>query len=254
MYTLSARSIWYVMIRNYMSFRRLFKISIFPNLVDPFLFLVAMGLGLGYYLQEIDGVSYLIFVASGLIAATGMMATTAEVTVNAFIQMRVEKTYAAVTLTPVNLQDVVVGQVIWGACRSVIYGLMFFAVAAVFGVVNSWWAVLIPFVLFLTGLLFAEMGMTFTAMAPNRDYLNYYNVLFIRPMYMFSDIFFPIDKMPDTVQFIAWFSPLYHATHLCRGLLLGSVDGLWMNAMWLVLVMAALFMLPVVVTKRKFAV
>jgi lipooligosaccharide transport system permease protein len=114
--------------------------------------------------------------------------------------------------------------------------------------------VLIPFVLFLTGLLFAEMGMTFTAMAPNRDYLNYYNVLFIRPMYMFSDIFFPIDKMPDTVQFIAWFSPLYHATHLCRGLLLGSVDGLWMNAMWLVLVMAALFMLPVVVTKRKFAV
>jgi lipooligosaccharide transport system permease protein len=254
MLTLSFRSVWYVMIRNYMSFKRLFKISIFPNLVDPILFLIAMGIGLGYYLQEIDGIPYSVFVASGLVAATGMMATTAEVTVNAFIQMRVEKTYSAVTLTPINIQDVVVGQIVWSACRSIIYGVMFLLVAALFGVVHSWMVVLVPIVLFVSGILFGAMGMTFTALAPNRDYLNYYNVLFVRPMYMFSDIFFPINQMSDLVQKIAWLSPLYHASHLCRGLLLGQVSGLWGDALWLLIVSACLVWVPVVVIKKKFAV
>lgn len=254
MFTLSYRSVWYVMVRNYMSFRRLFKISIFPNLVDPILFLLAMGIGLGYYLQEIDGIPYSVFVASGLVAATGMMATTAEVTVNAFIQMRVEKTYAAVTLTPVNIQDVVVGQVLWGACRSVIYGVMFLIVAAFFGVVHSWMVLLVPIVLFVSGILFGAMGMTFTALAPNRDYLNYYNVLFIRPMYMFSDIFFPIGQMSNLVQDLAWLSPLYHAAHLCRGLLLGQVSDVCGDALWLIVVTTVIVWVPVVIIKRKFAV
>lgn len=252
MYSFSIKSIWYVMIRNYMSFRRLFKISIFPNLVEPVLFLLAMGVGLGYYLQEIDGIPYLVFVASGLVAATGMTATTSEVTYNAFIQMKVEKTYAAVTLTPVNIQDVVVGQVLWGACRSVIYGEMFLIIAAFFGIVKSWLFLFIPFVLFLSGILFGLMGMTYTAWAPDRDYLNYYNVICIRPMYMFSDIFFPIDKMPETVQLITWFSPLYHVSHLCRGLLLGQPVDLWEDVVWLLVVTALLFFLPIIITKRKY--
>lgn len=254
MYSLSLKSVWYVIVRNYMSFRRLFKISIFPNLVDPILFLLAMGLGVGYYLNEVNGIPYLIFVFSGLLAATGMIAATAEVTVNAFIQMRVEKTYAATALTPVNIQDIVVGQILWAGCRSVIYGMMFLAVAAFFGVINSWMVILTPFVLFLSGITFGIMGMTFTALAPNRDYLNYYNVLFIRPMYMFSDIFFPINQMPIIVQKIAWLSPLYHASHLCRGLVLGEVEGIWTNALWLLVVTAVLFFVPVIVTKKKFQV
>ena len=253
MYRLSIRSIWYVIIRNYMSFRRLFKISVFPNLLDPLLFLVAMGLGLGHYLQDLEGVPYATFVASGLIAATGMMASTAEVTVNAFIQMRVERTYAAVTLTPVNLQDVVVGQILWSACRSVLYGLMFLGVAAFFGVVHSWTVVFIPVALFLTGIVFGELGMLFTAFAPNQDYLNYYNVLVIRPLYMFSGIFFPLGQMPDSVKVIAWFSPLYHASELCRGLLLGRLTGLGTHSAWLLVLSVVVFMAPIAATKRKLA-
>ncbi|KAA0940627.1 ABC transporter permease [Sporosarcina sp. ANT_H38] len=253
MYKLSPKSIWYVIIRNYMSFRRLFKISIFPNLVDPILFLLAMGIGLGSYIGEINGVSYLIFVTAGLIAATGMMASTAEVTINAFIQMRVEKTYSAVTMTPVNLQDVVIGQVIWASCRSLIYGGMFLVIAAFFGVVQSWTVIFVPFVLLLSGFVFGLMGMIFTSLAPNRDYLNYYSVLFIRPMYMFSDIFFPVKNMPEIVQVFAWFSPLYHAVNLCRGLLLGNFEGLIMNFSWLLILGIILFYIPVIITQKKLA-
>lgn len=236
-----------------MSFRRLFKVSIFPNLVDPILFLLAIGVGLGSYIGDLDGIPYLIFVTSGLIAATGMMATSAEVTVNAFIQMRVEKTYSAITMTPVNIQDVVIGQVLWGACRSVMYGGMFLLIVSILGVFNSWTVILIPFVLFLSGVVFGLMGMTFTVLAPNRDYLNYYNVLFIRPMYMFSDVFFPISNMPDIFQVVAWLSPLYHSVQLCRGLLLGNFEGLFINLACLLTLILILFYIPIILTKRRFS-
>lgn len=253
LYSLSLKSIWYVIVRNYMSFRRLFKVSIFPNLVDPILFLLAIGVGLGSYIGDLDGIPYLIFVTSGLIAATGMMATSAEVTVNAFIQMRVEKTYSAITMTPVNIQDVVIGQVLWGACRSVMYGGMFLLIVSILGVFNSWTVILIPFVLFLSGVVFGLMGMTFTVLAPNRDYLNYYNVLFIRPMYMFSDVFFPISNMPDIFQVVAWLSPLYHSVQLCRGLLLGNFEGLFINLACLLTLILILFYIPIILTKRRFS-
>ncbi|HGQ5861193.1 TPA: ABC transporter permease, partial [Streptococcus pneumoniae] len=102
MFKLSFQSIGHVVVRNYMSFRNLFKISIVPNLIDPLFYLLAMGFGVGAYLTHVNGMLYRDFVITGLIAATAMSAATAETTVNAFIQYKIEKTYDAMLMTPIN--------------------------------------------------------------------------------------------------------------------------------------------------------
>jgi len=250
-YRLSLHSIWFVIVRNYMSFKRLFKISIFPNLVDPILYLLALGLGLSSFVGEVNGMSYFMFVATGLVAATGMTASTAEVTTNAFIQMRIEKTYYAITMTPVNLQDVVVGQVIWASIRSVIFGTMFLIIVSFFGVVNSWMVIFVPIILLLTGMVFGLIGLSFTAIAPSRDYINYYAVLVIQPLYMFSDTFFPISNMPESIHFLGWFSPLYHSSNLCRGLLNGDTSNIAIHLAILLLFILVLFYLPIILVNKK---
>lgn len=250
---LSLSSIVIVIRRNYMSFKKLLKISIFPNLFDPLLFLLAIGFGLSASIDEVDGIPFFSFVASGLTVATAMKAATAEVTVNAFIQMRIEKTYHAIAVTPVNLQDIVIGQVIWAAIRSVIFGSIFLIICWLFGVLHSWTAIFIPILLFITGFTFGLMGIIFAILAPNRDYLNYYNVLVIQPMYMFSGTFFPVDNLPTSFQRIAWFSPLYHASNLSRGLSLGNFEHLLGSLVWLLILILILFYLPIILVHKKLS-
>lgn len=251
MHKLSLSSIIIVIRRNYMSFKKLLKISIFPNLFDPLLFLLAIGFGLSGSIDEVNGIPFFYFVASGLIVATAMKAATAEVTVNAFIQMRIEKTYHAIVSTPVNLQDIVIGQVIWAAIRSVIFGSLFLIICWLFGALHSWTAIFIPVLLFITGIIFGLMGITFAILAPNRDYLNYYNVLIIQPLFMFSGTFFPVYNLPTFFQRAAWFSPLYHASNLSRGLALGNFDYLLGSFVWLLVVILVLFYLPIVLVHKK---
>jgi len=251
MYKLSFASIMAVLKRNYMSFKKLFKLSIFPNLFDPFLFLLSIGLGLSNLVGYINDIAYMHFVAIGLVAATAMNTSTTEVTVNAFIQIKIEKTYYAIIMTPVNLQDIVIGQVIWAAMRSVIFGGMFLIIATIFGVVQNFMAILILPILFVVGFLFGLMGMIFTILSPNRDYINYYRVLLIQPIYMFSGIFFPIETMPEVIQRIAWFSPLYHAANLCRGLVFGDFSNFAINVSFLVSLLLILFYIPIFLSHKK---
>ncbi|AYG01070.1 ABC transporter permease [Lactococcus allomyrinae] len=253
MFDLSIKSIWYVLIRDYMSFKKLFKISIFPNLVNPLIYLLAFGLGLSKLVGSVYGVPYFVFVASGLVAATAMSAATAETTTNAYIQMKVEKTYEAIAMTPVNLQDIVAGQIIWAGIRSVIFGSLFLIIVAVLGVMHTWLVLFIPFVLFITGIVFGTMGLIFTLLIPNRDYINYYQVLVIQPLYMFSATFFPLSVFPKGLRIISNISPLYHSAIICRALLAGNIDfySLSFHFMVLLLMILVLFFIPVRLVQKK---
>ncbi|QLE65252.1 ABC-type multidrug transport system permease component [Furfurilactobacillus rossiae] len=251
MYKLSLRSIKHVIQRNYMSFRKLFKVSVFPNLLDPILYLIAMGIGLANFVGNVEGMPYFLFVTSGLVAATSMNAATNEATTNAFIQMRVEKTYYAVSMTPVNLQDIIIGQAIWAGIRATIFGTLFLIIAGFLGAIHSWLVIFVPFLLFLNGLLFGLLGLIFTLLVPNRDYLNYYAMLVIQPMYMFSDTFFPVANMPRWLQPYCWLSPLYHAVKVCRGLMLGNPTGIWFHLGWLLVVVILIAGLPIYLVHRR---
>lgn len=252
MFKFSFLSIGHVVARNYMSFKNLFKISIVPNLIDPLFYLLAMGFGVGAYLTHVNGMLYRDFVITGLIAATAMSAATAETTVNTFIQYKIEKTYDAMLLTPINTSDIVVGQAIWAGIRAVIFGGIFWLISILITAHFHPLMLLIPLILFIVGYLFGVLSLIFTYLAPSREFLNYYNVLVIRPLYMFSDTFFPIASLPELLRHLTWFSPLYHTTSMIRLIWSGEVAGLSFHLMWLMGLALFLTLIPIYMLHRAY--
>jgi lipooligosaccharide transport system permease protein len=238
--------------RNVYVFRRIFPESIAVNFLEPVIYLLAMGLGLGAYLSTIGGLPYLVFVATGLVSTSAMFGATFECTYNAYVQMYYEKAYDAVITTPLGVEDVVVGEILWGATRSVLYGSIFLVVIALFGVVRSPLALLIPGLFLVSGLMFSVIAMTFTAVNQSIDYFTFYFALFITPMFMFSGVFFPLDALPGWVVTASWLTPLSHVVRLSRALALGTLEGrhLW-DLVWMLAVTIGLFPLPIVLMRRR---
>jgi lipooligosaccharide transport system permease protein len=244
-----ARRLWQ---RNASIYRRTYKFNVLPNFFEPFLYLVAMGLGLGAYLARIQGIRYLDFIAPGLLAVSAMYGASFEVTFNCFVKMQFGKVYDAVMSTPLSIEDVGLGELMWATTRSLIYGMIFITIAAMFGVVHSWLVVFTPLAVALTGMMFSVIGLAFTASIPLIDYFSYYWTMFITPMFLFSGIFFPLDRLPGWVETVAWFIPLHQAVNLMRALILtGDAGAAAAAALWMATVTGALFVVPLNLLRRR---
>ncbi len=238
--------------RNASIYRRTYKMNILPNFFEPVIYLLAMGLGLGRYLSSVQGVKYIDFIAPGLVATSTMFGTSFEVTFNCFVKMQFGRVYEAATATPLSIEDVGLGELLWGTTRATIYGVLFFLIATAFGVVHSWLAVFVPLAVVAIGLMFSVIGLSFTALIPLIDFFTYYWTLFITPMFMFSGIFFPLSRLTDWIHVIAWFMPLYHGANLLRALMLtGDAGAALASAAWIVVVTAGLFVVPLNLLHRR---
>jgi len=168
-----------------------------------------MGIGVGAYISEMGGTSYIAFIAPGLVAVAAMNGASFEVTYNAFVRMNFEKTYESMLTTPIQPVDVLAGEVLWAVTRALIYGGCFFLVIVAMGLAplpSALWAVpLIP----LTGLLFASLGIAFSLRIPSIDLFSFYFTLFLTPLFLFSDIFFPLEeRLPGAWLWVAEALPL----------------------------------------------
>lgn len=237
----SAAKLWQ---RNVLSYSHTWQMNILPNFFEPFFYLLAIGFGLGRFVETIGGVEYARYIAPGLAAVSSMYGTSFDVTFNVFVKLHFEKLYDAVTVTPLSAEDVAVGELMWGVTRSLLYGLPFVMIAALFGLIDSWWVVLTPVAVVAIGFCFGVIGLTFTAFIPTIDMFGFYFTLFMTPMFLFSGIFFPIESMPSWAEALAWFSPLFHAAALMRELF-GVFDTDLLAAgghlLWLIAVGALLF-------------
>ena len=210
--------------RHLTVYTKLYKSSIALNFVEPVLYLAALGLGLGAFVQQINGVPYIQFIAPGIIASSSMFAAIYECTYGTYVRMTYQKTFDAILATPVNIDDLVAGELLWGATKSLLYGTIIIIVISLFGLVDSAFIVLAVPVLFITGLIFAEISVIFTAVVPGIDSFNYFYTLFMTPMFLFSGIFFPLDNLSPVVTKIAFFTPLYHLVNICRALASGNLS------------------------------
>ena len=245
-------SAWHLWQRNASIYRKTYKVNILPNFFEPFFYLLAMGLGLGAYLTQIEGVEYIDFIAPGLAATSAMFGTSFEVTFNCFVKMQFGKVYDAAMATPLTIEDVGLGELLWGTTRALIYGQVFVLIAATFGVVHTPLVILSPVAIMLIGLMFSVIGLAFTAIIPLIDYFTYYWTLFITPMFLFSGIFFPIEGLPRWAEILAWFMPLHHAVNLMRAITLtGDVRAAILAAAWIAILTAALFVLPLNLLRRR---
>ncbi|MDD1674468.1 MAG: ABC transporter permease, partial [Methanomicrobiales archaeon] len=177
----------------------------------------------GNYIAIVEGVSYARFIAPALVAITIMNASFFECTYSSYVRMYYQKTFDAIIATPLSIEEVITGEILWGATRAVINTLIMLPVLFVFGVVDIPLSLLmIPFA-FFGGLLFATTGMCFTAITPRIDSLNLPTFLFITPMFLFSGTFFPLSLLPVPLQYLAQILPLTHLVEVTRSLALSQI-------------------------------
>jgi lipooligosaccharide transport system permease protein len=228
--------------RNFTVFTKLYKSSLALNFAEPIVYLWAMGLGLGAYVKEINGVPYINFIAPGMIASSAMFAAVYECSYGTFVRMTFQKTFDAILATPVNIDDLVAGELMWGASKSVLYGMIIMIVISSLGLVDSVSIIAVLPMLFISGIVFAEISMIFAAVVPGIDSFNYFYTLFMTPMFLFSGIFFPLDNLPPLVSKIAFFTPLYHLVNICRSFAQGHAAAAKWDVLWLIT--AALVLAP----------
>src|SRR5256712_3667584 len=209
---------------------------------EPIFYLLAIGYGLGRFVARIDGLPYAAFLAPGMIAFTAMNSATFETTFGSFTRMTEQHTYAAILATPCSVADIVAGDVLWAASKSLIATCFVLLVSACVGLLSSPLALGLVPVGFLTGLMFGALGMVVTAKAPSYDFFNYYFTLVFSVMFFFSGIFFPVSSLPDWAQWVAWVVPLTHAVSVSRALATATLGPAVLgDVVWMVVVTAAAF-------------
>jgi lipooligosaccharide transport system permease protein len=225
----SARSVERVLEHHLLVYRRTWRGTIFSTFLSPILFLAAIGVGLGTFVDEanpagIEGVGYLAFLAPGLLAAQAMQTAAFESTYPVMAGIRWLKTYVAMILSPLGTHDVALGQLIWTGLRVTFGAAIFALVMALFGAIEPVRAVLLLPVAALTGLAFAAPIQAFAASQRNDTAFASLFRFVITPMFIFSGTFFPITQLPDLLQVVAFLTPLWHAVALARAIALDMVD------------------------------
>lgn len=222
---------------------------------EPIIIILAMGVGLGAYVGFVDGQRYIEFIVPGIVASYAMFSASFECTYGSFVRMEYQKTFDAIIATPLNVEDVIAGEIFWGATRSLMTGTIILVMAAAFQLVHSFWALLIPALSLLEGIMFASIAMLFTSFVPAIYSFNYFFTLFVTPMFFFSGVFFPLSSFPEIVRTLSWIAPLTPVVHLSQALISGRIELslLWPLALIIVLI-ALFFPISIVTMKRRLTV
>ncbi|HRZ19936.1 MAG TPA: ABC transporter permease [Methanofastidiosum sp.] len=242
--------------RNIVTFVKTWKLNFVPPFLEPILYLLALGFGLGGFIESVDGIPYAKFIAPALVSISVMNASFFECTYTSFVRMYYLKTFDAMISTPISIEEVIAGELFWGATRSTIYATIMLPVLLAFGVVELPSSLLIIPFAFLGGLMFSCIAMCFTALSPTIDTLSYPSFLFITPMFLFSGTFFPMSVLPLAIQYVALaILPLAHLVIVNRALTLGIFNiPLLMSLLWIILCTTIFFFVSIKLMKRRLIV
>src|SRR2546421_2458547 len=209
-------------------YRRTWKGSMFVSFISPLLFLGAMGFGLGSLISRgpvrtVDGVTYLAFLAPGLLAAATMQTAFVEATYPILAKIQWLRTYDGMLATPLTIGNVVAGELTWMGFRLALAAIAFFVVMILFGLIHTVLAPLAVIVAIVNGLAFGAPILAFTATQHTDSAFSVIGRFIITPLFLLGGAFFPIHQLPQFLQGIAWLTPLAHGVALARGLTIGRI-------------------------------
>jgi len=228
-----------------LQYRRTFRASLFGSFLSPVMFLAAMGVGLGGYVQTegnaaFAGLTYLQFLAPGLLAATVMQTASFESTFPILGGLMWTRTYHGMYATPISPLQIAVGNLAWVAVRLTLVATVFTIVVVAFGAASSPLVILAIPAAVLTGMAFATPIAAFSATQRTFDKFNAIFRFGITPLFLLSGTFFPIASLPAAIQPLAWLSPLWHGVSLTRSLALGTIGDEPLLALAHVVILSAL--------------
>ena len=208
--------------RQFIVWKKLIWSSLAINVANPILFLFAFGFGLGRFIEEIDGVSYLVYVVPGMVAYSAMFAASFETTIGSFSRYHMQRTWDATLATPVRLSELLLGEVLWATLKGMLSAVSVLVIGALWGgiAVPSGALIALP-VVFLASAGFACYGLVATSLARSYEFFSYFFTFWVTPMFIFCGVFFDINVFPQPVQIIAWALPMTHLIAIIRPLMAG---------------------------------
>lgn len=241
--------------RSFLVWIKLIKPAIALHFGEPLIYFFGLGLGLAPFIGDVNDMSYLTFLAAGLMAASSMMTATLEGTYSVFTRMVPQNTYEALLATPTDVDDMVAGEFLWCASKALFSGVIIFIVAAALGAIETWSALWVIPVIFLSALAFSGPAIVIASFSPGYDFFNYYLTLAITPMFILCGVFYPVSALPEWVQDVLIFLPLTHAIELIRPIVAGTeIQNATLNVSVLLGYIGVFYYLATIFVRRRMIV
>ena len=207
-----------IMSREVANFKTFWKGTTFSSVLEPIIYLLAFGVGLGATILggEVEGLPYVQFVGTGMVATAVIFSSALPAMFGTFVKHRFQNTYDAILAAPVDVEELVTAEMLWIGLRSGFYGCFPLIVTMFFGLPPSWGMLLVPVFCIITALIFAAFGIAVAATVAKIDQFSYVTTLFVTPLFLVAGTFFPISQLPIGLQYVANINPLYQLVMLVR--------------------------------------
>ena len=206
-----------VMSREVANFRTFWKATTFSSVLEPIVYLLAFGLGLGATIVDrVEGLAYVEFVGTGMVATAVIFSSALPAMFGTFVKHRFQGTYDAILAAPVDVEELVTAEMLWIGLRAGFYGCFPLLVSMGFGLDPAFGMLLVPLYCLITALGFAAFGIAVAGTVAKIDQFNYVTTLVITPLFLVAGTFFPIDQLPEGLQAASKLNPLHHLVELVR--------------------------------------
>lgn len=210
---------FHIVRRNWTVYKKDFIANISPTVADPAFIILSLGLGLGAFLTDVEGMSYMAFLAPGLTIATVLFTSFFETSYGFYVRMTFENVFKAMLTTPIGVREIIVGEFLWVGLKGAVMSAGVALVLALFGLMTE--PLYIPALAaigFIVALPCAAMGFLATSYVRNINQFQTVYSFIIAPLYFLSGIFFPINQMATPIRVAAEFFPLIHGVRLAQSL------------------------------------
>jgi lipooligosaccharide transport system permease protein len=205
-----------VMLRAWIVFLRFWRTRTFSAVVEPTVYLLAFGLGFGRLVSSVNHIPYVQFVGTGTVATAVLFSAVFSGMFDSLYKRRYQRVYDAMLATPVDVEEIVTGEVLFLGVRAGVYGSAPVLIAFAFGLAPKPAMLLVPLIGALTGIGFAAFGMFFGALVETFDAFGYVISGLVTPMFLVAGTFFPLSRLPAWARDLAQVNPLYHCVELIR--------------------------------------
>ncbi|MFW5711564.1 MAG: ABC transporter permease [Spirochaetota bacterium] len=242
-------AVWYRHVRVYA--RNIISNGL-PPFLEPLVFLVGIGMGLGAYLTKMEGVPFLEYLDTCLLMTTAMFTSAFECSFGTFIRLEYEKAYDGMLAAPITVWDLLIGEILWAGTKGFFFTLAVLIVIYGFGILPIGLSLIAPIIGFFTGAMFAALSLLVTSFVKNINHFNFYFSGFISPMFFFAGVVFPVTNLPAIVRPISEALPLTHAVRLTRAFSFpGEVPFLWADVIYILIFTLLIGILGVRRLKRR---
>lgn len=206
-------SVWY---RHERVYNSNFLSNAFPPFLEPLILLGGLGIGFGSYIQTMGAMSYILFLASGIVVTSSMYTAAFECTYGTFIRLEFDHVYDGMLGAPLSPTNLILGEILFAGTKGFIFALAVLIVTWLTGIISYPLSVMAAFIGFICGIMFGTLSMWITSLVKNINHFNFYFTGLLSPMFFFSGAVFPIENLPQVMQWVAEAIPLTHVVRMAR--------------------------------------